>query len=184
MDILKALEPTSIFSGFDLLSIGLAVAATGILGFVVFLNNRRNITNQSFFLFTLFTILWGIVNYLSYQFNIAGLVIWILRMAIFFAVWHTFSFFTFCFVYPRDKLKFPRWYKFVLVPLVVIISSLTLTPLVFSGWNLFILAGKCLRSEMAPPFLYLVYWLLGLYLVEFSCYLKRCLKLLALKEHN
>ncbi len=47
MDILKALEPTSIFSGFDLLSIGLAVAATGILGFVVFLNNR-DATNYFF----------------------------------------------------------------------------------------------------------------------------------------
>ncbi|MEK7066771.1 MAG: ATP-binding protein [Patescibacteria group bacterium] len=150
MDILKALEPTSIFSGFDLLSIGLAVAATGILGFVVFLNNRRNITNQSFFLFTLFTILWGIVNYLSYQFNIAGLVIWILRMAIFFAVWHTFSFFTFCFVYPRDKLKFPRWYKFVLVPLVVIISSLTLTPLVFSGVESFYSSGQVSKVGNGP----------------------------------
>ena len=143
MDIFKGLEPTAIFSTFDILSIG-------ILGFVVFLNNRRSATNQSFLLFTLLTILWSVVNYLSYQFNVADLVIWILRLAIFFAVWHAFSFFVFCYAYPRDELTFPKWFWFVVIPATVVTSILTLTPLVFSGIEEFYPTGQVSKVKNGP----------------------------------
>src|SRR3989344_4437196 len=150
MDIFKGLEPTAIFSTFDILSIGIAVAAIGILGFVVFLNNRHSATNQAFLLFTLLTILWSVVNYLSYQFNVADLVIWILRLAMFFAVWHAFSFFVFCYVYPQDELTFPKWFWFVVVPATVAVSILTLTPLVFSGIEGFYPTGQVSKVKNVP----------------------------------
>ena len=150
MDIFKGLEPTAIFSTFDILSIGIAVAAIGILGLVVFLNNRHSATNQAFLLFTLLTILWSVVNYLSYQFNVADLVIWILRLAIFFAVWHAFSFFVFCYAYPRDELTFPKWFWFIVIPATVVTSILTLTPLVFSGIEEFYPTGQVSKVKNGP----------------------------------
>ena len=150
MDIFKGLEPTAIFSTFDILSIGIAVAAIGILGFVVFLNNRHSATNQAFLLFTLLTIFWSVVNYLSYQFNVADLVIWILRLAIFFAVWHAFSFFVFCYAYPRDELTFPKWFWFIVIPATVVTSILTLTPLVFSGIEEFYPTGQVSKVKNGP----------------------------------
>ena len=122
----------SSLTNFDLFSVGLTVAAIGILGFTVVLNNIRSATNRTFLLFSLITVFWGIVNYLSYRVGSPSLTLWLLRLVIASAVWHAFSFFQLFYVFPDQKIKFPKWYKFALLPVVALSSIVNLTPLSFT----------------------------------------------------
>lgn len=116
----------------DLLSIGIVVAATAVLGFVVYFSNPKSITNRSFLAFTLVTVVWGSINYGAYQFADEGIILWLLRLVMFLAVWQAFTLFQFFYVLPLDKAVFPWWYKKFLIPIVITTSIITLTPLVFS----------------------------------------------------
>ena len=115
----------------SLLSVGIAVVCMVILAFTILLKNRRSITNKIFFIFSLITAIWSILNYLSFQFNSPFLILWILRFVMFLGVWHAFSIFTLFYVFPKEEIKFSKLYKFILIPVVIIVSLLTLTPLVF-----------------------------------------------------
>ncbi len=42
-----------ILQNLDLFSVGVVIAATGILGFVVFFSDKRSVTNRAFLLFFL-----------------------------------------------------------------------------------------------------------------------------------
>lgn len=127
MDILK---------NIDLLAVGLTVATIGILGFVVFLNDRKSVTNRSFFYFSFFTIAYSSANYLYssgiYQGNL-DLILSLARLTIFFAIWHAFSIFQLFYVFPGATKEFSKIYKFCLFPGVVLVSVLNMTPLVFAG---------------------------------------------------
>ena len=119
-------------TNLDLLSVGIAIAGIGVLGFLVYLNNKKSITNKSFLAFALITIVWGISNYLEYKFDTVGKTLWALRSHLFISVWHALSFFTLSYIFPYEEKKFPKWYKYYLVPLVIFTSLLTLSPFVFS----------------------------------------------------
>ena len=80
---------------FDLLSVGATIAAIGILGFVIYITNRKSVTNKIFFLFSIITILWSFLNYINYQMTSPTVVLWLLRGVIFLGVWHAFSFLVF-----------------------------------------------------------------------------------------
>src|SRR3989344_2860934 len=122
----------SSLTNFDLFSVGLTVAAIGILGFTVVLNNIRSATNKTFLLFSLVTVFWGIVNYLSYRVGSPALTLWLLRLVIASAVWHAFSFFQLFYIFPNQKITLPKWYKFGLLPATVLASIVNLTPFSFS----------------------------------------------------
>lgn len=117
----------------DLLSVGIAIAAIGLLGYGIYANKPDSITNRAFFLFAIITICWSIINYVNYQVTQPELVLWLLRFVIFFGVWHAFSFFRFLYVFPSDKKEFPTWYRHILIPWIFIVAALTLSPFVFSG---------------------------------------------------
>lgn len=116
----------------DLLSVGIAVAASFILGFTVYFANRRSATSKVFLLFTSVSALWGIVNYSLYQPQEPKIVIWLIRLVMFFAAWQAFSFFYLAYVFPKEKMTLPKWFYNFLIPIVVILSVSALTPLVFS----------------------------------------------------
>jgi len=118
-------------NNLDFISVGLAAAAIGILGFVVFFSDRKSITTKTFLLFSLITIFWGAANYFFYQINYA-VAFWLLRAIVFLGVWHAFSFFQLAYVFPDKETIFRPAYKYILVPVVVATSILTLTPFVFS----------------------------------------------------
>src|SRR3989344_792177 len=134
----------------DLISVGVAIAAIGILGVVVYLNNHKSITNKTFLLFAFVTIAYGVINYISYQVSSSEITIWLLRLTIFSAVWHAFSFFQLFYVFPDEQKVFPPKYKSVLVPVVFIVSLLTLTPFVFSNIATLGDSGQVSRSEPGP----------------------------------
>ena len=135
---------------FNLLLIGIAVIANGILGIIVFLSDRKSITNKTFFFLNLLTICWGAFNYLSNQFSSPEIVIWLLRAAIFFAVWNSLALFQFAYVFPKREIVFPRWYKFGAVPIVAIAAVLTLTPLVLSEIIGFYSNGQVSKVSNGP----------------------------------
>lgn len=117
----------------DLLSVGIASAIIVILGFIVYFNNKESITNRTFLYFSLAATFWGVINYLNYQFTSEVIVLWLLRFVIFSAVWYCFFLFQFFYVFPEEKIIFPKWFKFFLLPVVIFASILNLTPFVFSG---------------------------------------------------
>jgi len=117
----------------DLLAVAVTIAAIAILGTIVYISDRKNITNQSFLYFAIVTVLWSSVNYLSYQTTVPDLVLWLLRLVVFLGVWHSFTFFRFLFVFPERTRGFPWFYHIIIVPLTLCVSILTLTPAVFSG---------------------------------------------------
>src|SRR3989338_5870922 len=129
------------FLNFDLLSVGIAVAGIGILGFVIFFSQPRSVTNKSFLFFSLLTIIWGISNYFNYQIRSPELALWVLRMHLFVSTWHAFSFFLLTYVLPKEKIRFSKIFIFGLLPFVLFTSLVMLTPLGFSK-NVFSLLGE------------------------------------------
>jgi hypothetical protein len=111
-----------IFTNLDLLSVGVVIAVTGLLGFVVFYNNSRSITHRSFLLFCLMTIGWGTTNFLSYKVTNPDVGLMLLRLAISFAVWHAFSLFQLLYVFPSSSIDFSKTYKYVFIPIIALVS--------------------------------------------------------------
>jgi len=122
-----------IITNLDLLSVGVAISGIGILGFVVFFNNKKSITNKSFLYFSLITICWGIVNYFSYQFNSENITLWLFRLTMFFAVFQAFFLYHLFHIFPNITYKFSKLYIYGLIPLVIVTAGITLTPFLFSN---------------------------------------------------
>src|SRR5690242_16013890 len=104
----------------DILVLGLAVAAIGILGFVVFFNNPKSNTNRVFLAFAFISIFWGVLNFVSYQATDAIASLWLWRFVIFSAVWFCFGIFHLAAVFPKQEGELSFRYKFILLPLVAL----------------------------------------------------------------
>jgi len=104
------------------------------------------------------SVCWSIVNYLQYQTYQSEISFLILRLVLFLGVWHSFSFFQFCFVFPDTKKKFPGWFKYCYLPITLIASILTLTPLVFDRIAEVAANGSLLKVDNGPaiPFVALL----------------------------
>lgn len=139
----------NIFQNVDLLLVGIAITAITTLGAVIFFNNPRSATAQGFLLFSVITAFWSVFNYSYYTVDSASLAFWLLRVVIFFGVWHAFSFFNLSFVFPESAVVFPRVYLYALLPLVAITSVLVLTPFVFSRVTE-ISNGSIIKIENGP----------------------------------
>jgi len=121
----------AVFSNLDLISIGLAIAGLGVLGFMVYFNNSRSATNRAFLFLTITIILWSALNYLSYQFSNPIVSFWILRFVIFSAVLFSYFVFKFFYVFPKETAFVPKPYNLILILLAAFTAILTLTPFVF-----------------------------------------------------
>jgi signal transduction histidine kinase len=130
------------FQNLDLLTVGIAVAGTIVLGFTVYITNTKSATNLTFFQFSLITALWGVLNYLSYQFSDASLVLWLVRGVLFFAVLQTFFLYRLFLVFPENEFKFSSIHKYVLIPLVAIAAIITISPFAFAGISGSVIAGQ------------------------------------------
>lgn len=116
----------------DLLSVGITVTASLILGVIIFINNRRSVTNLFFLLFIVVNIGWSIFNYLNYQTTDPLLVLWAIRLVLFFATLQAFSFFMLMYVFPGERLEMSSRWKWILSMSAIIVAIFTLTPFVFS----------------------------------------------------
>lgn len=122
---------TFIDNNLNLFLVGVTVAATVILGFIVYFNDVKSSTNKAFLFFALMSAGWGAFNYLNYNVSDTLIAFWSLRISIFIAVWHAFSLFHLLTVFPSGEAKYSKLFKYVLVPIVTICSISTLTPFVF-----------------------------------------------------
>ncbi len=150
------------FANLDLLSVGIAIAGIGVLGFVVFMRDRKSITNQMFLFFAGVTIIWGAINYLDYHVSSPFQVLWMLRLEIAFAVLHAFSFFQLCYVFPQTEVSFSKRYKFLLVPLILITFIINLTPLVFPSIAQLSGAGTVSTTVVGPGIYLFIFVVVGL----------------------
>ncbi len=142
-----------ILSNLDLFSVGITIAGIAILGFTVFFSNPKSITNRSFVFFSVISICWGIVNYLNYKFTTPFYILLSLRLVIFFATWHAFSLLELMYVFPDEEKTFSKKFKFILFPLVIITSLLTLTPLVFDKITFLASPGEVSTVSKGPAIL-------------------------------
>jgi signal transduction histidine kinase len=120
-------------SNLDLFSIGLAISAFLILGFIIFFKDRESATNKLFLYFSIVGASWGIFNYLSYKVTDPFFSLLMVRFVMFFATYQASLFFLLTFVFPKKKFEVPLWVKRFYIPIMVFISLLTLSPFVFSG---------------------------------------------------
>src|SRR5687768_14093162 len=99
----------NLFQNLSLFFVGIASAANGVLGFSVYLSNKKNKTNQAFLWFVLSTIPWGIFNYFIFQPSLfKPSAIWILRGHVFFAVLYCFFLYRLFYIFPSEKKEFPK----------------------------------------------------------------------------
>ena len=133
---------------FDLFTFGLAIAAILILGSIIFFSNKKSATSVLFLLLTLVSSLWGVLNYLSYQIYDSFWSPLIVRLVMFFAIYQAFTFFLLTKAFPGKKISLPKWFKYFIFPLVILVSVLTLTPLVFSGVE--IVSGSLPQPKPGP----------------------------------
>jgi signal transduction histidine kinase len=141
--------PASILNIY-LLAVGVTIAAICILGVVVFLNNKKSATSRAFLLLAIITVLYSTANYISYQLSTPDFILWALRITIFFAVWHAFSFFHFSYVFPKESTTYPKFYVWAVIPLVGAVSLLTLTSLVFAGLQTQRQVGMVSQAILGP----------------------------------
>lgn len=158
----------NIFQNLDLLSVGIVIASSGMLGFSVYFNNTSSVTNKTFLTFSIITLIWGGTNYLFYQIHNPEISIWFLRAVLFFAVWQAFIIFQLFFVFPSKKTTFPKWYKYILIPVVILTSILMLTPLGIEGVKELSPEGRIIKAHngQAIP----LFGLLGIFLVVGGLY--------------
>src|SRR5580698_5226574 len=95
----------------DLLTVCIAIAGILLLGVLIYFNNKESLTNRTFLVFAIATAVWGASNYLEYQFTTSAAILWALRIHLFISVFHAFAFFTLAYVFPKETIVFPRWYK-------------------------------------------------------------------------
>lgn len=121
------------FLNIDLLSVGITIAAGLILGFIVFFKNNKSATSIFFLLFVIANAGWSIFNYLNYKVTEYNLVLWFIRLVMFFAMLQAYSFFLLMLSFPGRKLPLPKKYRIIITLSVILSSLLTLTDFVFSG---------------------------------------------------
>lgn len=134
---------------FALLTVGVAVASIGVLGFTVFWSDRKSATNRAFFFFSLVSIAWTLSNYAQHNIASTTASFWLVRIVIFIAVWHAFTFFRLLYVFPESRKELPSWFNLFALPLIAIVALLTLTPFVFKK-ILTVTDGKITGIENGP----------------------------------
>ena len=118
-------------ANFDLLSVGVAIAGTLVLGFVIYFTDQKSGTNRIFFAFAFVTAIWGLLNYLSYRVEDLSVAFALLRFELALAVWQTFIIFRLLLIFPDRDDVLPRRYLLALVVYAGVVSVLCLTPFVF-----------------------------------------------------
>lgn len=164
------------FTNLDLLTVGVTIAAIGLLGFIIYISNSKSVSNVSFFIFSIVTILWSFFNYASYQLHDPTITLWFLRIVIFLGVWHSFTFFNFLYFFPLEKKPLPVWYKFVLLPYIVCVSLFTLTPFVFSGLVSVASSGIAPQAVVRPGVIVFMLTVLSLIVASFIFLIRRIIQ--------
>jgi signal transduction histidine kinase len=166
----------------DLLFVGIAIAASIILGIIVFLDNRKSITNQTFLLFATSAVFWNACNYISYQNIFAEQGLLIVRFTLFFAVWYCFYLFQLFYAFPESEFSFSKKFNNLLLPWVSVVALLTLTPLVFKGVAAIDSGGVITNVIVGPAIPLFALTIIGLVTGGFVILIRKLKKSTAIKH--
>ena len=133
-----------------LLAAGSVAAFLISLGFVIFFSDTKSVTTKAFLALAITSVIWSWFNYGIYTTGNPSVMLWSLRLVMFMAVWFAFSFFTLFYAFPSRELRFPPWFRFVLIPVTATVSIITLTPFVFSGIARISESGKLVQVINGP----------------------------------
>ncbi|MBI5529987.1 MAG: hypothetical protein HY918_00600 [Candidatus Doudnabacteria bacterium] len=164
---------TNLLTNLGLLSVGIATAANILLGLVVYLSNKKSQTNNYFFLFTFISSIWGIFNFLLYQFQDTIIILWFIRLVMFCAIWQAYSFFLLTYVYPEEQKDLPVITKKYLIWIVIITSIITLTPIMYSSVIPPKSIGQVAEAVPGPGVLIFAIVAIGLVIVSIIQLIKR-----------
>ena len=115
----------------DLLSLGVAVAANLILGFIIFFKDYRSATNILFLFQTVILSVWSVANYVSYQALDLAAALLAVRLVLFFAVPNSLIFLILMHTFPSDNLRMSKKMLVAIIVLGLITMAVVLSPLVF-----------------------------------------------------
>lgn len=136
------------FQNIDLLFSGIAIAAILILGFVVFFNNKKSLTNKTFLFFSFAASVWNGINYFSSTSVVQPeQMIWVLRLGMFAAIWYSFFLFQLFYIFPKKNFSFSKKYLFIFIPGIFFVALFTLTPFVFPKILMFSQNGAPIKVE-------------------------------------
>lgn len=135
---------------FDLFLVGIVAAAIGILGFVVFINNKKSITHKIFFIESVVTVAYIFTNYAAYKFLSTDIVLILLRLVLFISLWHAFFMFYLFYVFPSEEVEMPGWLKKTLLPLMFLVSGVVLSSFAFVSIDKEIVLGKVALATQGP----------------------------------
>lgn len=150
------------FNTLGLVSVGIVVAAIGILGFTVYLNGRKSVTNRTFYIFSLITIAYTFFSYISATIMSSSIGLELIRVSIAIAAWHAFFIFRLLYAFPEEKVKFPKWHSWFLLPATTVISLLCLTPFVFSGVGKTSASHQVITTTNGPGIIFFGLLVIGL----------------------
>ncbi len=105
------------------------------MGIIVYFHDRKSMTNLFFFLMSLSAVFWSLANYFSLTSEPVNVLFWI-RMVLFFAVPLMASFFLFIYNFPEVKLRISRVYLSLVLIGTFLVMLTTISPFVFSGYQL------------------------------------------------
>ncbi|HVW82511.1 MAG TPA: ATP-binding protein [Candidatus Paceibacterota bacterium] len=117
----------------DLLWVGLAVAGAGTLGFTIYFSDQESATAKAFLLFTSASIFWSIANFASARVSDPTAVLWLIRLVLFCASWHAFSFFLLAYQFPERAARISKRLFFALLSWTAVVSIVVLTPVVYEA---------------------------------------------------
>jgi signal transduction histidine kinase len=157
----------------DLFIVGIIAAAIGILGFVVFINNKKSVTHKIFFTESIVTVIYIFVNYSAYKFLSADIVLILLRLVLFISLWHAFFMFYLFYVFPNEKMERPLWFDKILLPAMFAVSVVVLSPLAFVSIETEIVPGKIALATPGPGLVFFGIMVIGLVIAGISLLLKK-----------
>jgi len=117
----------------DLLWVGIAVAGAGMLGFSIYFSEPKSASARAFLLFTLISILWSLANFASGRFTVPSEILLSIRIVLFFATWHAFSFLLLALQFPDKELRIKKRTLALLAGWTAFISLFIFTPFVYSS---------------------------------------------------
>src|SRR3989344_1043119 len=116
----------------DFLSVGVAVAANLILGFVIFFKDSKNATNVLFLLQTFILSVWSVLNYLTYTVTDLHYALLVERLVMFFAIPNSVIFMLLIHTFPNARITLRGKTLFGLIGISLVVMGIALSPLLFS----------------------------------------------------
>lgn len=126
---------------FDLITIIVSITLL-ILGGIVYFHNKQSASNRFFALYCIANLFLTILDYLSLHSFLNLTLLWI-RLVMLFATLIQFSIFFFIHTFPKQEIQMKSKYFYTLTTIALLTIIATLTPYVFTGFEI--------KNDLALP---------------------------------